>query len=103
MGRKVRRGRTPLVLQTTDDLRGTPRRLWTEADVDTFVGKLGLELQPWQRDVLVQWGGRGRLGVDSTTRSSGKMHAYRLTRELAIAMGHKVTDTPNGFTIELKE
>lgn len=106
MGRKVKRGRSPRPLVTTDDLR--TNGLWTERQLDEFLAKVGIEIQPWQRDALLRFGTRRSVGVhlgdrhpDHHGRSAGKHLVHRLTKEIAVALGHEVRDTANGYEIKM--
>lgn len=103
MGRKINRGRQPRI--TTERQRP---RLWTEEQLDEFLEKAGIDLLPWQRDTLVRFGARRSVGValspqhyDHPGRSAGKNTVHRLTKEVALALGHEVRDTVNGFEITL--
>ncbi|AEV52054.1 hypothetical protein [Rhodococcus phage REQ1] len=107
MGRKVKRGRQPyLAPVTTADLRRD--RLWTEDQLDEFLAKVDIQLAPWQRDALLRFGNRRTVGVHNgeqnlhhTGRSAGKNTVHRLTKELALALGHEVKPTVNGFEVSM--
>ena len=106
MGRKVKRGRLPRVLQTTDDLR--VKCLWTEHQLDRFLDQAGIELLPWQRDTLLAFGRRRTVGVhlgerhpDHVGRSAGRNTVHRITKELALALGHEVKELPRGFEVTM--
>lgn len=92
-------------VQTTDDLWEKRGQLWTEGQLEALLSEMDVDLQPWQHDLLVQLGRRRQVGVvaDLSKRGNGKMLVYRLTRDLAQAMGYRITDTKGGFLIELRE
>ncbi|WIC88927.1 hypothetical protein SEA_SHAGRAT_58 [Rhodococcus phage Shagrat] len=75
---------------------------WTREDVDRYLEAAGLDLPDWQRAWLIRAGSGGQM-VATLNRRTGKRAAYEHTRNLAIALGYKVTDVPHGFTIEVPE
>lgn len=105
MGRRINRGRPPRI--TTADLRQRPQ-LWTEEQLDEFLAKVDIQLAPWQRDALLRFGNRRTVGVHlgeqnihHTGRSAGKNTVHRLTKELALALGHEVRELPRGFEVSM--
>lgn len=108
MGRKVKRGRAPRPIVTTSDLIRQRPQLWTEEQLDEFLAKVGVQLAPWQRETLLRFGNRRTVGVhngeqhvDHSGRSAGKNTVHRLTKELALALGHEVKETVHGFEVSV--
>lgn len=76
---------------------------WTREEVDQYLESIGLDLPDWQREWLIRVGDLPVRQLTLHPRKTGKRAAYEHTRNLAIALGYKVTDVPHGFTIELSQ
>lgn len=105
MSRKIRQHKAyhhqPVL---TSELRADV--LWTEKQLDDFLGGLDFEVGGWQREQLLKFGSRRQLGVAAVDvhphhrgRSAGRNMVQQLAFDLAVERGHTVVRTTGGYEI----